>query len=163
LLPHKGKKTQTAKRFSTLSAAYTLVVTHLNNTKTRHKQGYPGVITCLPEADMQFEGVKAWILQAATRQLVFFEFEPDVKVPEHLHGYPQWGMVIDGKMELNIDGKPRICEKGDEYVIPAGAKHFARFLCRTKVMDLFSEKNRYKPKLITQSTATSQPTSAIEH
>jgi hypothetical protein len=112
---------------------------------------------------MQFEGAKAWILQADTRQLVFFEFEPDAKVPEHRHGYPQWGMVIDGKMELNIDGKPRICEKGDEYVIPAGAKHFACFPCRTRVMDLFSEKNRYKPKLITQSTATSQPTRAIEH
>ena len=117
----------------------------------------------MPEADIPFEGVKAWILQADMSQLVFFEFEADAKVPEHSHGYPQWGIVIDGKMELTINGKPRICVKGDEYVIPAGAKHFARFLCRTRVMDLFSEKNRYKPKLIRQSTAISQPTSAIEH
>jgi quercetin dioxygenase-like cupin family protein len=124
------------------------VVTHLNNTTNQRKQSYPEVIARLPEADMPFEGVKAWILQADTRQLVFFEFEADANVPEHSHGYPQWGMVIDGKMELTIDGKPRICEKGDEYVIPAGAKHFARFPCRTRVMDLFSEKNRYKPKAI---------------
>jgi len=151
------QNTQKAKRFSTLSAAYTLVVTHLNNTKTRHKQGYPEVITCLPEADIQFEGVKAWILQANTRQLVFFEFEADANVPEHSHGYPQWGMVKDGKMELTINGKPRICEKGDEYVIPAGAKHSARFLSRTRVMDLFSEKNRYKPKPTRQTTVTLYP------
>ena len=117
----------------------------------------------MPEADIQFEGAKAWILQADMNQLVFFEFEADAKVPEHSHGYPQWGIVIDGKMELTINGKPRICGKGDEYVIPAGAKHFARFLSRTRVMDLFSEKNRYKPKTGTQSTATSQFTSAIEH
>ena len=100
----------------------------------------------MPEADVQFEGVKAWILQADTRQLVFFEFEAHAKVPEHSHDYAQWGMVIDGKMGLPINGKPRICEKGTEYVIPAGAKHSARFLSRTRVMDFFSEKNRYKPK-----------------
>jgi quercetin dioxygenase-like cupin family protein len=149
--------------FYSFTLFMSFVVTHLNNTKNQHKQGYPEVITCLPEADIQFEGVKAWILQANTRQLVFFEFEADAKVPEHSHDYDQWGMVIDGKMKLTINDKPRICEKGDEYLIPAGAKHFARFLRRTRVMDFFSEKNRYKPKLITQSTVTSHPTSAIEH
>jgi len=118
----------------------------LDNIKTQRKQGYPEVITRLPEADMPFEGVKAWILQADTRQLVFFEFEDYAKVPEHSHGYAQWGMVIDGKMELTINDKPRVCGKGDEYLIPAGAKHSARFLSRTRVMDFFSEKSRYKPK-----------------
>ena len=67
-------------------------------------------------------------------------------MPEHSHGYPQWGIVIDGRMELTISGKSQTCEKGDEYVIPAGAKHFARFLSRTRVMDYFSEKNRYTAK-----------------
>jgi quercetin dioxygenase-like cupin family protein len=120
----------------------------LNNTKTQRKQGYPEVITCLPEADIKSEGVKAWILQSDTRQLVFCEFEAGANVPEHSHGYPQWGMVIDGKMELAVNGTPRICEKGAEYVIPAGAKHRARFLSRTRVVDLFSEKSKYKPKTI---------------
>jgi quercetin dioxygenase-like cupin family protein len=124
------------------------VVAHLNKTKNRREQGYPEVITCLPEADVQFEGVKAWILQSDARQLVFFAFEAGAKVPEHSHSYPQWGMVIDGKMELTIDETPRICEKGTEYLIPAGAKHSARFPCRARVMDFFSEKNRYKPKPI---------------
>jgi quercetin dioxygenase-like cupin family protein len=133
--------------FLLLQTAYVLV-THLNNITNQHKQGYPEVITRLPEADLQFEGVKAWILQSDTRQLVFFEFEADANVPEHSHGYPQWGMVIDGKMELTISGKPRVCEKGDEYLIPTGAKHHARFLSRTRVMDFFSEKNRYNPKTI---------------
>jgi quercetin dioxygenase-like cupin family protein len=51
-------------------------------------------------------------------------------------------------MELTISGKPRICKKGDEYVIPAGASHSARFLQKTRVMDFFPEKNRYQPKPI---------------
>jgi quercetin dioxygenase-like cupin family protein len=118
----------------------------LTNSERESSQDYPEVVTCLPEADIPFEGVKAWILQAGTSQLVFFEFEADAKVPEHSHTYPQWGMVIAGKMELVIDGKPLMCEKGSEYLVPAKAKHLARFLGRTRVMDFFSEKNRYKPK-----------------
>ena len=118
----------------------------LSKNKIQHVSSYPEVITHLPEADVPFEGVKAWIMQADVRQLVFFEFETDAKVAEHSHSYPQWGIVIDGKMELTINGKPRICEKGDEYVIPARAKHFVRFFRKTRVMDFFSEKNRYKPK-----------------
>jgi quercetin dioxygenase-like cupin family protein len=134
--------------FYSFKLLMSLVMTHLSNNRSQPKQGYPEVITCMPEADTQFEGVKAWILQADTRQLVFFEFEAGAKVPEHSHSYPQWGMVIDGKMELTINKTPRICEKGYEYLIPAGAKHFAHFAQRTRVMDLFSEKNRYKPKPI---------------
>jgi quercetin dioxygenase-like cupin family protein len=123
----------------------------VDNIKRATIQGYPEVITRLPEADIPFEGVKAWILQADMSQLVFFEFEADAKVPEHSHTYPQWGMVIAGKMELVIDGKPLMCEKGSEYLVPARAKHFVRFLSRTRVMDFFSEKNRYKPKLLQAS------------
>jgi quercetin dioxygenase-like cupin family protein len=122
------------------------MVVNVGKIKNHRGSGYPEVITRLPEADVQFEGVEAWILQAMLNQLVFFEFEPDANVPEHSHGYPQWGIVVDGKMELTVSGKPLICEKGAEYVIPTGAKHSARFFRRTRVMDFFSEKNRYKVK-----------------
>jgi len=116
----------------------------LNGQKPEQLSGYPNVITCLPSAEINVESAKGWILQAEASQLVFFEFQADTKVPEHSHNYPQWGMVIDGKMELAVDGKPLMCEKGDKYLIPAGAKHYAKFLKRTRVMDYFSEKDRYQ-------------------
>jgi quercetin dioxygenase-like cupin family protein len=118
----------------------------LSKLKSRHKQGFPDVITDLPEANVQFKDIRAWILQSEKHQLVFFEMEPSAQVPEHSHDYPQWGMVIEGKMELTIDGKTKLIEKGDDYVIPAKAKHYARFPSKTRVMDLFSEKTRYKTK-----------------
>lgn len=125
----------------------------MSNIKIQHASGYPEVITRLPEADIAFAGVKGWIHQADTSQLVFFEFEAGAKVQEHSHSYAQWGIVIDGKMELTISSKPRVCGKGDEYVVPAGAKHFVKFLSRTRVMDYFSEKNRYKAKNPKTSTS----------
>lgn len=118
----------------------------MNEAKIKRERGYPEVITRLPEADIQFQGVRAWILQGERQQLVFFEMEPSAQVPEHSHTYPQWGTLIEGKMELIIEGKPRIIEKGDEYVIPAHAKHRARFFTKSRVIDFFSEKNRYTPK-----------------
>jgi len=112
---------------------------------------FPEVITRLPSAEIRVEGAKAWILQSDASQLVFFEFKQGTKVPEHKHDYSQWGIVVDGKMELVVDGKPWMCKKGTEYLVPAGAKHFARFLAQTRVMDYFSERNRYKPKANTDA------------
>jgi len=107
----------------------------------------------LPEADIQLKGVKAWILQGEKHQLGFFEMQPEAIVPEHSHTYPQWGMVIEGKMNLTINGKTRLVQKGDEYLIPSQAKHRATFQTETRVMDLFSEKTRYRIKTPKSKTA----------
>lgn len=118
----------------------------LSNIQVKKVSGYPDVITRLPEAKVAFEGAKAWILQAESSQLVFFQFEEGTDLPVHSHAYPQWGIVVDGKMELTIDDKPKRFNKGDEYLVPAGKAHSARFFCATRVLDYFSEKSRYKPK-----------------
>jgi quercetin dioxygenase-like cupin family protein len=112
-------------------------------------RGYADIITDLPEADIQFEGVRAWILQGETHQLVFFQMEANTRIPEHSHDYAQWGMMIVGEMELTIEGKTRNCKKGDEYLIPARARHKARFLAKSRVVDLFSERTRYRTKPVT--------------
>jgi quercetin dioxygenase-like cupin family protein len=118
----------------------------LNKPKSGHTNEYPAVITALPEADIQVKGIKAWIVQAEKHQLIFFEMQPTAVVPEHSHNYPQWGMLIEGEMNLTINGKTRTIRKGDEYLIPAQAKHKATFTTKTRVMDFFSEKTRYKTK-----------------
>jgi quercetin dioxygenase-like cupin family protein len=118
----------------------------MDKTKSNPAKGFPEVITRLPSAEIRVEGAKAWVLQSEASQLVFFEFKQGTKVPEHSHDYPQWGIVVEGKMELVVNGESWMCQKGTEYLVPARAKHFARFLAQTRVMDYFSERNRYKPK-----------------
>jgi quercetin dioxygenase-like cupin family protein len=81
-------------------------------------------------------------------QLIFFEMKASTRVPEHCHDYDQWGFMIQGKMELTIDSEKRIIQNGDEYIIPAQAKHSARILANSRVIDFFSEKSRYKAKSI---------------
>jgi quercetin dioxygenase-like cupin family protein len=121
----------------------------LNKPKNKHNaHEFPTIITALPEAEIQAEGIKAWIVQAEKHQLIFFEMLPTAIVPEHSHNYPQWGMLIEGEMKLTINGNTHTIKKGDEYLIPAQAKHKATFQTKTRVMDLFSEKTRYKAKTI---------------
>ena len=120
----------------------------MDSRKCERESGYANAITSLPEAELPFEKAKGWVLQGEASQLVFWEFEPEAKVPEHCHPYLQWGFVIEGKMEFIVNGAACIYEKGDEYIVPAEAKHCARFLAATRVVDLFSEKSRYKVKSV---------------
>jgi quercetin dioxygenase-like cupin family protein len=52
-------------------------------------------------------------------------------------------VVIDGKIELAIDGKTRIYSRGDTYFIPAGTKHSARIHPGFRAFDFFADKDRY--------------------
>ncbi len=118
-----------------------------NLSKTEMGYKWAEVIRALPEADLQIAGIRGWILQGENQQLMFFEFETNAKVPEHSHAYPQWGTVIHGQMKLVVDDETRLCKRGDEYVIPAQARHSATFPVKARVIDFFQEKQRYKTKL----------------
>jgi quercetin dioxygenase-like cupin family protein len=106
---------------------------------------FPKLIIDLPEADIPFNGLKGWISQGKDHQIVFFDIEPIGEVHEHSHG-AQWGMVIEGEMKLTIAGQTNTYKKGDSYFIPENALHSAVFKTRTKVLDFFADKDRYKLK-----------------
>lgn len=106
---------------------------------------YPKMITDLPEADIPFHGVKGWLMQTETQQLVFMDIDPIGGVPEHSHG-AQFGVVLDGEMTLTVSGVSTRYKKGDTYAIPAGAPHSAEIHSHVKVIDMFDEKDRFKAK-----------------
>lgn len=107
---------------------------------------YPDMITRLPEIDLDIPGVRGRLLQAGDRQVVFFELEPVGAIPPHSHG-AQWGMVIEGEIELTIGAETKIYRKGDSYFIPEGVEHSARIIVASRVIDMFDEPRRYSPKM----------------
>jgi quercetin dioxygenase-like cupin family protein len=106
---------------------------------------FPNMVTNLPEADIPFQGVYGWLLQGADHQLVFFDIEPIGVVPPHSHG-DQWGIVLEGEVELTMNGETHIIGPGKTYFIPAGVEHSATFRSHTLVVDVFADVNRYAPK-----------------
>ena len=106
---------------------------------------FPDMITRLPEADIPFAGVRGWISQAPSHQVVFLDIDPIGLVAAHRHG-EQWGIVVEGEMELTIGGVTGRYGPGDSYHIPGGTEHAARFLSRVRVIDVFGDVDRYRPK-----------------
>ncbi len=108
-------------------------------------RAFPPMIKRLPEADIPFPGVRGWISQGEDHQIVFLEIEPIGEVSPHSHG-EQWGVVLEGEMDLTVGGETRRYRVGDAYHVAAGAVHSARFPKPFRAIDFFAEKDRYKPK-----------------
>ena len=106
---------------------------------------FPKPILSLPEADVPLEGVKAYLAQGNNFQIIFMEFEKDVSVPEHSHE-EQWGIILEGKIDLVIDGKLNTYSKGDRYLIPKGVEHSAMIYAGYRDLTFFNQKDRYKQK-----------------
>jgi len=106
---------------------------------------FPAFINDLPEIDISLPGVEGRLFQGSSKQLVFFTLKAGAEIPMHEHG-PQWGIVVDGELELTIGNQTKVHHKGDTYYIPPGVKHGGKALKDTFVIDLFDEADRYHPK-----------------
>jgi len=109
------------------------------------KNFFPQIITKLPEADIPIEGVSSHLFQGFSQQFVFMSFKKDAAAPAHKH-QGQWAVVLDGEIELTIDGKTFNFRRGDTYFIPRGVTHSAKARKGYKDLTLFDQKDRYKEK-----------------
>ena len=106
---------------------------------------FPEPIENLPEADIPLPGVRAHLSQAADHQIIFMEFSEDVELPEHAHE-GQWGIVLEGRIDLTIGGVKSTFVKGDRYFIPKGVLHSGRIFKGYADMTYFDQKDRYGTK-----------------
>ncbi len=106
---------------------------------------FPEPIRNLPEADIPLEGIKAYLSQSDTHQIIFMEFEKDVDLPEHSHA-AQIGIVLEGQIDLTIDGKNKTYTKGDRYFIPDGVLHSGKIYAGYADITFFDEPDRYSMK-----------------
>ncbi len=106
---------------------------------------FPVIIASLPPAELPIAGVSSYLFQGEHQQFIFMTFDQDVAVAEHSHE-AQWGVVLDGRIELTISGQCRVLRKGDTYFIPKDVPHSARIERGYKDLTLFDQKDRYVPE-----------------
>lgn len=104
------------------------------------RMGFPDVLRRLPEGKLS-AGLKARVLQGPLSQCVLVEAEREVLVPDHVHS-EEWGLVIEGEIEMMIAGKKEVHRAGDEHFIPAQVVHSFRFEPGTRSLHYFNEPNR---------------------
>ena len=106
-------------------------------------QDFPDFVRLLPEADLPFDGLRGWLLQSESGQVVFMEADVDVIVPTHSHG-DQWGVVIEGEIDLTVGDDHQTYTAGDTYFIPGGTPHHARIHSGFRALDFFADRDRYR-------------------
>ena len=106
---------------------------------------FPDPIRKLPEAEVPLRGITARLSQSETHQILFMIFEEDIELPEHAHE-TQWGVVLEGEIDLTIGGRRATYRKGDRYLIPKGVKHSGRMHAGFAAMDFFDQPDRYRAK-----------------
>ena len=106
---------------------------------------FPEPIRGLPKADIPLKGLRAYLSQSENHQILFMQFEQDVDLPEHSHA-AQVGTVIEGRIDLVIDGEKHTFTKGDLYYIPHGVPHSGKVHAGYADITFFNEPHRYSPK-----------------
>ncbi len=104
---------------------------------------FPDSITNLPRTDIPIPGLQAYLSQGKTHQIIFMEFSEDVDLPEHAHE-AQWGIVLEGKIDLIIAGVPFTFTKGDRYFILADTPHSGKIYAGYADMTFFNQPDRYQ-------------------
>jgi quercetin dioxygenase-like cupin family protein len=106
---------------------------------------FPPPVLDLPEADIPIDGLTAYMAQEENNQIIFMNFEKDYELPEHSHK-AQWGIVLEGKIEMTIDGVTKTYMKGDRYFIPEGVKHSGKIYAGYADVTFFNQPDRYQVK-----------------
>ncbi|SHK92506.1 Cupin domain-containing protein [Roseovarius marisflavi] len=108
---------------------------------------FPDFIMGFPSLDLPFseDVVQSRAIRSDDGLCVFFTFLQDMELPPHSHG-AQWGTVVEGEIEFTIGGETRIYGPGDSYSIPTDVVHGAMIKAGTRVIDVFSEPDRYPIK-----------------
>ncbi|MCR4426624.1 MAG: cupin domain-containing protein [Firmicutes bacterium] len=104
---------------------------------------FPPPVRQLPRADIPLRGITAYLSQGEGHQIIFMEFSEDVDLPEHSHE-SQWGVVLEGRIDLVINGVKQTYSKGDQYFIPRGVVHSGKIYSGYADITFFNQADRYQ-------------------
>jgi quercetin dioxygenase-like cupin family protein len=84
-----------------------------------------------------FAGFTAKFIHTENLTLGFWEVKKDAVLPEHSHINEQVTQVLEGELELTIDGKTAIYRAGCLVVIPPNLTHGGKAITDCKLFDVF--------------------------
>jgi quercetin dioxygenase-like cupin family protein len=82
-------------------------------------------------------GIRARIINTESMSVSYVNLDAGADMPEHSHINEQIVSLIEGRMELTVDGKSRVLEPGMVEVLRSNVPHAARALTDCRVIDVF--------------------------
>lgn len=101
---------------------------------------FPAAIRSLPYANLS--GADVFVHDNGSTQVLFMEVpadRPPVRVPTHEHGV-EWGVVVEGEIEMTLGGDVEAHPAGSTHLIPAGQPHSFLFRPGTSSIHYFAER-----------------------
>ena len=83
------------------------------------------------------KGVRAHIINCDSMSISYVNLDAGADMPEHNHINEQVVNVIEGELELTVNGEPRVLMAGVVEVLPSNVPHSARALTDCRVIDVF--------------------------
>ncbi|MHB1434624.1 MAG: cupin domain-containing protein [Thermoplasmata archaeon] len=101
---------------------------------------FPESVHRLPKTDLA--GIDVYVHDNGSSQVLFFELPSgrrEVVVPTHTHDV-EWGVVVEGRIDMTIDGRTEAHPAGAPHWIPAQVPHSFRFHPGTSSLHYFVER-----------------------
>ena len=84
-----------------------------------------------------FPGIYGKFVHSEQMTLAFVKIDAGVELPEHAHVHEQVLNVIEGEMEITINGETKVLKSGTSLVLPSNLPHGGRTITACKVIDVF--------------------------
>jgi quercetin dioxygenase-like cupin family protein len=85
-----------------------------------------------------FPGVRARLIHSDRVSHSWVELDHGATFPEHQHPHEQIVSMLEGDLELVVDGVTHHLTPGQVFVIAPGARHSGRALTACRVLDAFA-------------------------
>jgi quercetin dioxygenase-like cupin family protein len=85
-----------------------------------------------------FPGFRGQFLHSETMTLAYWSIDAGSILPAHSHPHEQVVNMLEGELELVVDGAAHMLRVGDVFMIPGNVVHSGQAITFCKVLDVFS-------------------------
>jgi len=82
-------------------------------------------------------GCHARFVHGDNMTVSYWNLDKGAVIPEHAHRHEQVTSLIEGEMELTLDGECKLLPPGSVVAIPSNGKHGVKALTQCYVIDVF--------------------------
>ena len=95
------------------------------------------IVDTLPVREI-FPGIRARLIHTDRVTHSWVEVDAGATFPEHQHPHEQIVTVLEGELELVVEGKVHRLTPGTVFVIPPDARHSGGGITKCRVLDAFA-------------------------
>ena len=85
-----------------------------------------------------FPGLRARIVHSARTSQSWVDIDAGATFPEHQHAHEQTVTLLEGRLEITVDGTKHLLLPGHVLILEPHARHSGRALEHSRVLDVFS-------------------------